>query len=341
MFQDMDDMIAELRKLSNAKAIDDDFLVMGSNYRPITISNDNFHELDTSQMNNVATGVLFVDGGNSVLLESAGFCLGIVRIAAIRYSGNKRVSRNLKEFYVLVKEESSRYAVQTFPTTSFNGMMFDPDEQSLLNGIERSSCSRILPVIRRLAEIEHAYVCDDTGVSLILLDGTLESRFPYEDVYLKRLFALGKTCSLSKTCSLITSSGIPIVKALFDKSQSSGLKTWYYHPIVMNSNPRHQADLYFIRLNEHSRHVFRFEVQKDFAQEATLIFGLLVNNSNDPIFKGYPYGLVDVDSAARISLEESKLMKTRLMVALDIDWTLLSKNLDSMNAHEILDKIRF
>jgi hypothetical protein len=337
----MDDLISELRKISHDKNDDASVLVMGKNYSPITLSKNNFHSIISSNEG----GILFVDGGNAIIFESAGFCLGIIRVAGLKYKNNKRVMRDVKEFYALIKEEkqgdTNKFLVKTFPSTSFDGLVFDPEDNSLKNGMERSSCSRIIPVIRRFAELEHAYTLDDKDISFILLDGTLETRYLYEQDYLKKLLETEKVCALSKTCSLTTNNGPSITKTLLDYSSDPNLNAWYYYPIIENHNPEHDANIYFIRLGLQSDYVFRFEIQKNIRLDIPIIMGLLLANSRDPIFLGYPYGLVDVDNVARISLEECRLLKTRLMIELGQDWNELSKSMNSLNAHDILDKIKF
>jgi len=340
----MDELIKELRNIVSKKDLSDDYLLMNSKYISLKIESKNFHDIIPINNHNTnivsSKKVLFVDGGNTVLFESADFCIAFIRVGGIVYSQNRRISRKSHEFYMFVKETSGKYSVKTYPETSFNNMMFDPEDESLRSGLEKCSVARIVSVIRRLAEIEYAALfCSDieTDVSYIVMDGTLEARYPFEDTYLAKLLAFGKTCALSKTCILTTKNGISITKKLFDLHN----KLWYYFPIVTNNNPKHDAELYFVKLNDKTNYVFRFEIQKNFEGNVEELFSLLVANSNDPIFLGYPYGLIDVDQYVRISDDESRLLQTKLSVKLGKDWNELSKHLNSTNAHSILDKIKF
>ena len=59
----------------------------------------------------------------------------------------------------------------------------------------------------------------------------------------------------------------------------------------------------------------------------------------DPVFIGYPYGLVEADRIARISNQEKESLKTMFLVKLRNKN--IEKYLSSVNAHEILDRISF
>ena len=334
----MDNLVRELRNMVSRKDISDDYLLMNSKYIPLKIDSKNFHNLMLENASNEKNSkkLLFVDGGNSVLFESAEFCIAFIRIGGIIYSNNKRLSRKSNEFYLFVKENQGRYSVNTYPETSFHKMTFDPEDESLRSGLEKCNVSRIVSVVRRFAEIEYAASrCDE--VDYVVMDGTLEARYPYEDKYLTKLCSFGKACALSKTCTLTTKNGISMTKKLLDLRDGK----WYYYPAVTNNNPKHDAEMYFVKLNNKTDYVFRFEVQKKFKGNIEDLFILLAINSNDPIFLGYPYGLIDVDQYVRVSDDESRLLQTKLSVKLGKDWNALSKHINSTNAHSILDKIKF
>jgi len=335
----MDDVIDELKNIIERKSSGDidDFLLMNDHYTPIKIDKKNFHPIQDFRPELSNSRWLIIDGGNSIIFDSPSFCLGLIRVAGLVYEANKRISRNISEFYVLITEVDGKYIVKTFPETSFNGLVFDPADDLLKIGKEKCTISRIVSVIRRFAELEHAYALDKDDIGFIILDGTLEARYPHEIDYLNKLYLTGKAAALSKTCALTTKQGFSITKKLLDMSQDGA--SWYYYPIVINNNPEHNADIYFIRLYGKSDYVFRFELQKGLVDGS--IFSLLSMNSKDPIFLGYPYGFIDVDQNARINDEESKMLATRLAAKLGKSWNTLAKTLNSVNAHDILDKIRF
>ncbi len=331
----MDDLIKELKGMGS-RATGDEYIVMNSRYVPLPLSLANFHVISDKISETSNRQMMFVDGGNSVIFESAGLALGYIRVGHVLYNKNMRISRNKSEFYILITQKNEEYTVRTFPETSFNNMKFNSEDDSLKVGLERCEPSRILSVIRRFAEIEHATI-NSSCADVILLDGTLDVRYPNESEFLKKLLATRKVLALSKTCSLTTRNGVSVTRRLYD--MKSG--TWYYYPIVENKNPNHQAEIYFVKCHEYSNHVFRLEFQKDFngSTEESLLW--LLRNSSDPIFLGYPYGFIDVDQYVRISSEENIMLQTMLSAKMGKDWNEFKKGLNSMNAHSILDKIKF
>jgi len=87
----MDDVVDELRKAiakGNPESADD-ILMMSRQYSPIVIDKKNFHAIISDDHPQC---MLFVDGGNSIIFECPNFCLGYIRVAAIRYKNNVRQS---------------------------------------------------------------------------------------------------------------------------------------------------------------------------------------------------------------------------------------------------------
>lgn len=318
----MDNLINELKSLKSdiSKEL---YIVMNKQYSPIIIDKKNFHEIHPSDKEMEIT---FIDGGQSILFEGAGFCIGFIRVAGITYKHNKRISRELIEFTVLIQEKDGRFIIKTSPKNEFDGMMFDPEDENIRSGTERAICSRLIPVLRRFAELKHASKFDNP-----VLDGTLEVRYPYEADYMKKL---KNPSSLAKTCSLTTNTGLAITDYLSSLDGGS----WYYYPIVKNNNKNHQAEIYFIKLSDRSDYVFRFENNGNNVYD---ILSLLKVNSTDPVFLGYPYGLIDADHSARVSEQEKMVLQTQISVKLGKEWSRFSKILKSMNAHDILDNIKF
>ncbi|MGV8150286.1 MAG: DNA double-strand break repair nuclease NurA [Candidatus Woesearchaeota archaeon] len=316
----MDELIRKLKGIKNDSSLGAHIL-MNKNYSPIIIDENNFHDIELFD-----EPITFIDGGQAVLFESAGFCLGFIRVAALKYSSNKRIFKDIEEFHVLVLANDGMFSVNTFPKNELDNLKIDPENESLRNGVERASPSKIISVIRRLAELKKA-----NDYVNVILDGTLEARYPHELSYITNL---KNASALSKTCSLITNTGDGIVTYLKSMNDNS----WYYYPIVQNNNKNHPSEIFFVKLNKNSDYVFRFEHKGEIAKK---IIGTLAKNSIDPTFLGYPYGLVDVDQYARISEQEKKMLQTQISVKLGSEWKNFSKNLKSMNAHEILDNIRF
>ncbi|MBI2655195.1 hypothetical protein HYX06_02110, partial [Candidatus Woesearchaeota archaeon] len=169
----------------------------------------------------------------------------------------------------------------------------------------------------------------------------LQSTLTNENHYLNELY---ESCeknndvlgALSKTNSIFTENGNLLSAVL---SSISKMDCWLYYPIADIENHNHKAEMFFAKFHEKSRHIFRFEIfnmQKIKAEQA---INELAGNCADPIFIGYPYGLVEADRTARVSNNEKESLRTMLLVKLKN--RNIEKYLSAANAHEILDKISF
>ncbi|MFH1506066.1 MAG: DNA double-strand break repair nuclease NurA [archaeon] len=294
---------------------------------PLEIDEKRYHSISPDKSKGK---IAFIDGGNSEILASSAFSLHAIRIVALVYEHNKRISIKKKEFKVLVTVDGDKYVSKIFPDFAFPALSFDIDDEELRRGKERVEIGRIGSLIRRLAELELATeVAAD--VNLVVLDGILEAKFEHERKFLENLYASdANIVGIAKTCNLVTNKGGPIT-AVFEKTGS-----WYYYPSIKGSNPDYNADLYFVKLHDRSDYVFRMDVHKG---EIGKILALLSTNAKDPVFLGYPYGLIEADKLARISNKEADLIKTQLMVRFGKDWKKVKRSLNSLNAHQILDNI--
>ena len=105
--------------------------------------------------------------------------------------------------------------------------------------------------------------------------------------------------------------------------------------------------MFAVRLHECSDYVFRFEVYKDQVSkrnlgEVELILSSLSANSRDVGFPGYPYGLIDADRFARISMNEKEAYQFQFLATLSSQkniWEKFSKYVRSSDAHDILNKM--
>ncbi|MBI4452584.1 DNA double-strand break repair nuclease NurA [Candidatus Woesearchaeota archaeon] len=318
----------------------------GEGYRAHRIDIKNFHELKKTIS---GKKIAFIDGGNAEIIGSANFSLNIIRTCYAIYQNNRKIAAKRFEILAFVKavnEEDEIY----FKTTIFNlnnnlkldEMSFNSLDHTLMHGINRAEISNIANAIRRFAELRLAkYVSDNNLSDFIVLDGNLQSTLTNENNYLNDLYG---SCdknnvvlsALSKTTSLFTENGNLLSAVL---SSISNLDSWLYYPIVDIKNHNHKAEMFFAKFHEKSKHIFRFEifnVQKNKAKE---IINELTANSIDPIFIGYPYGLVEADRLARVSNQEKESLKTMLLVKLNN--RNIEKYLSAVNAHEILDRISF
>ena len=134
----------------------------------------------------------------------------------------------------------------------------------------------------------------------------------------------------------MTDTGNSITNAL-NKFNFKG--KWLYHPIAEISSDEHRADMAFVKLHDKSKYIFRFEIYKEQKDKIKDVAGLLADNCKDPVFVGYPYGLIEADRNARITNNEKDMMKTFFSVKFGRDWERIKETLTSVDAHEILDSI--
>ncbi|MDP3765444.1 MAG: DNA double-strand break repair nuclease NurA [Nanoarchaeota archaeon] len=318
----------------------------GEGYRPYKIDTKNFHEIKKSTPNKK---IAFVDCGNAEIIGSANFSLNLIRVCYAIYENNKKISA--KKFEILAftqainQNNEIHYKISFFGTKTpieLEEMSFSSFDNTLMLGITRAEISSVANAIRRFAELNIAkLVAEEKTADIIVLDGNLQSTLTNENKYLNELY---ESCSksnvvlsaLSKTTSLFTENG-NLLSAVLDNM--GPLKLWFYHPVVEIKNLNHKAEMFFVKFHDKSKHVFRFEIFNKQKTEAEETINILATNCIDPIFIGYPYGLVEADRIARISNNDKDSLKTMFLVKLRNKN--IEKYLSSVNAHEILDRISF
>jgi len=90
---------------------------------------------------------------------------------------------------------------------------------------------------------------------------------------------------------------------------------------------------YFSKLHNLSKKCFRIDILKRTGTENNKILGYLAAYCADPVFLGYPYGLIQADSYARVNDLEANYYK--------VLYEQYSKKELIKNSHDILDKISF
>ena len=317
----------------------------GEGYNSFKVDLKNFHEIQPAINKKIA----FIDAGNAEIIGSSNFSLSLIRACYVIFQNNKKLG--FRKFEALALTQAVGESNEILYKTSFfktNNSMdlqeisFNSLDSNLMVGMNRAEIGSAANAIRRFAELRLAKsVAEQKIADMIVLDGNLQSTLTNENAYLKELYSSCdkndvKLSALSKTTSLFTSNGDLLSAVL---TRMSSLASWFYHPIAEISSLSHNAEMFFVKFHEKSRHVFRFEIynkQKEFAEE---IIGALAANCADPVFIGYPYGLIEADRIARIGKNEKESLKARFLFKLQ-DKN-IEKYLSSRNAHEILDRISF
>ena len=318
----------------------------GEGYRAYKIDIKNFHEVKKS---NSGKRIAFVDGGNVEIIGSANFSLNLIRVCYVIYQNNKKISEKKFDIFAFIKAVNENneicYRASFFGagnSININEMSFSSFDPTLMSGINRAEIGSAASAIRRFAELKMAKSASDGKLAdAIVLDGNLQSTMTNENKYLNELY---ESCTknnvvltaISKTNSLFTDNGNLLSAAL---SSISKIPTWFYHPIAEINNHNHKAEMFFAKFHSKSNYIFRFEIFNIQKMMAEQVINEIVSNCCDPIFVGYPYGLVEADRIARASNQEKESLKTMLLVKLRNKN--IEKYLNASNAHEILDRISF
>ncbi len=314
-------------------------------YKPIKINKANFKEIKETNSNKK---IAFIDGGNAELLKAPNFSLQLIRTYYTIYKENKRISSKKNEFYVLINSENKEKSI--IYKTEFFGLdkeklEFDSFDETISTGKHRVSISSIGNVIRRFVELETAKnIIDELDTKdIIVIDGDLKASVTGEIDYLKELHkkAIEKNIvisALSKTSELFTDKGNSLIPVL---NEIAPANEWYYYPLVEINNEAHKVDMHIVKLHKNSKYIFKFEIFNKTNYEINEILSILKNNSKDPIFLGYPYGLIEADKFARVSNNEKEHLKTTFLAKLGKDNEKIAQYLNTLNAHNVLDSIGF
>lgn len=275
------------------------------------IDPNNFKPLPQAENKTIS----FVDGGNAELLGAANFSLQFIRVYSCTYKDNKRIASQKKEFYSLItaKNVSGKivYDIENFDTdlTVQEINSLDPK----LTNNHRLEPAQVGELVRKYAELKHL---TELTADIIVRDGDLEAQTDQEKQCLAQ--SKGKTIiGLAKTVSLLTDAGNSAVTVL---NAISPQGSWYY-PCGSTG---------FAKFHPASKHVFRIDHYGD----VRTALGALQQNSIDPVFIGYPYGLIEADKLARVSSREAQQLK---LVFLTKGGEKFRLYLSSKDAHDILN----
>jgi hypothetical protein len=273
--------------------------------------------------------ISFIDGGNLEIIKSPSISLFFNRIYYSTYQNNKRVENKQIEFFTLISTINKNDIIYYKTEYEFiNGYLdlqeyeFNSFDKLLITNNKRANISLVGNIIRRFSELLFTkQIISD----YIVLDGSLEITYPFEEELINNLNK-NKIYGLSKTNKLITQSGNSIIPILHNLST---LNIWSYD--FSHSN----FYSYFVKLHKNSKYIFRFDsFQNEMNNE---IFSLLVNNSSDPIFLGYPYGLIDADKFARVTKNEQEMLFTK--IKMKKEFKKLLPYINMQNSHDILDNM--
>lgn len=327
----MKEIIDEIiSRIDDSLEISEDDYVDMPGYESIKINKERFNEIKTTE---IKKKIIFVDGGNAEIIKASNFSLQFIRVYYNVFEDNKKVKAKRFEVFVLVKavnKDGIKYETEFFGNDLKLDLSFDSFDKSLRQGEHRVNVSKIGEIVRRFLELEVCNIALSEG-DVLVMDRDLEIDVTNEDKFFDKLYgnALKRkvvVCGLSKTTNLLTKNGNS-ANALLN---SLGNGAWYYKLV---------DGVYFVKLNEKSKYCFRFDVSEKVECDIDEVLSLLVENSKDPIFLGYPYGLVMADRFARVSNNEKNYLRTMFMTKFGKRWEKIGKYEGSLDAHEVLDRV--
>ena len=275
----------------------------------------------------------------------------MIRVYYTIYQNNRRINAKKQDFYAFAYakdiDNELFYDVEFIENSNVlpdkNDLLLSSFDETIKQGIARASISNMSNIIRRFSELKTALNIIDLldKNDIIIFDGSLQCTFTNEKKYMDKLYEKASQkniiiCGISKTTTLMTDKGNSIANAL-SKFNIQG--KWLYHPIVEIKSNGHKAEMAFVKLHEKSKYIFRFELYKEQKEKLSEVIGLLSTNCKDPVFIGYPYGLIEADKNARISNQEKDMLLTLFSTKFGKDWERIKESLSNIDAHEILDNI--
>lgn len=315
------EIISAIKKNNNSSGTE--IVLQG---KTIPINSSLFAEIKPINSN---AKIAFVDGGNGEILNAPSFCLHFIRLYCCIYQNNKRIKRIIKEFYALITSKSDKeYEARTFnEDAKFNiNLAFNSFDSSLRKGEHKVSPSSVAEHVRKLSELRFAeeIMKELSWGDIIVRDGDLESSAVYENDFYKGILSENKIClvGFSKTTKLTTNSGNSAAAVLRSMAELIKLSKWNY-----SCN-----NICFAKLHEKSDYVFRIDFSS--CEKMNEIISLLSDNSCDPSFPGYPYGLIEADRFARVAKDETNRLKTLLMAKGGKE---LKYHFSALDAHDLLN----
>jgi len=282
----------------------------------------------------VGPSMVFIDGGNGEIVRGPNVSVQFIRLYATWYENNVRVSRELREFYVVVLAYQKGLDLG-FEATVFNKdgdelhkYSFDAFDPAMCFAGKRAEPSTVANHLRKLMEFRFAEeLCGNMKNGILVRDGDLEARGePMEDALrlLKTNAQRGNVVvlGLSKISTLCTDSGNSAIAVLHDIAPAGA---WYFYT---------GGNVAFVKLNGGSDYVFRCDVFQHDRESLPKAWAELSAISADPSFLGYPYGLIDADKFAQVTKEETMQLRARFAVQSKE----LFKNIEAaLDAHDILN----
>jgi len=336
-------------------------------YHSFPLSKERLERIEDVQLNGK---VAYLDGGNQEILGAPNFSVQINRVYYNIFKGQKRLEDNSIpqriEFFSVTHSFFQRdnifYGTSIFPVEeSFQDFLphekdlsFNSFDRTITFGNQRADIARVASIARRFAEWEYAkYVVENTLVQgdILVVDGTLQTAFTNESGYTQSLYKTARikgvtVTGLSKTSHLFTNTGLSLLGAVAKLAEETGTKEKFYLKVAEATSSDHNAVIFVVKLHPQAERTFRYEILREQfmkldEENIKEIFCQLASNSQDIGFPGYPYGLVEADSFARVRNSEVKSYQTLLLSQISKmgKWPKFARHMHAVDAHEFLNML--
>ncbi|MEM2131081.1 MAG: hypothetical protein QXR96_01025 [Candidatus Woesearchaeota archaeon] len=339
-----------------------DFLAYSESGKAIKIDKKNFYFFDLKpEFEKIKNKkIAFVDGGICEILKSSLMGVYFNRIYYTIYQNNKRIKNYLVEFYsyIFPKIEEDKilliceifYFGEKKILYLKNNYNFDGFDKKISVNNKIVDIEIVANIVRRFAELN---IINEIEADYVVLDGSFDINYPDEEKILKYIIEETKKkekiiLGLSKTNQFIIR-GFPLSYFLNKVANESEKKEFIYY-----LDESDYSKVFFIKNIEQSDFCFRLDLLNGFLnlneiknlnyllnKKLKEIFFLLKENSKDPIFLGYPYGLIEADMFARISNKEKEQLMIRFLSLFGKEGKEIKKIFFMNKTHDVLDKIRF
>lgn len=289
----------------------------------------------------------FVDGGIGDVFVSPSMCVHLVRIHSSTWSGTKRMRMHTQEAFLIVLPravgDDVTYEAVIYPRKSFLLPTTPQTFPAVHKGVQIPIAAIGNKVRVILEALECERLCDELDVGdVIVRDGLMHSVDEMEQLAFDRAAELARARGVSlvgfaKTANIYTDTGDDALRCVSKLGAGIDLP-WLYRPLAVRATDE-ISDPAIVKLHSKSRHVFRLDVLVFGGRTLSEIAAVLVTQSCDAAFLGYPYPLVFADRLARVANQETQALRCRLLAACKVQGKILDDDLASLDAHLILDSI--
>jgi len=319
--------------------------------------------------------LVFLDGGNQKIFGTNEYSVQLNRIYFNIFMGNKRVSpkSNIpqrieflsltmhkivdgRSYYETIfspfKEEFRKYLPEQ------EDLKFEASEREITVG-GRPDIERVASMSRRFAEWSISKYIIDLEMNnndVFVRDGALQTSLHKERKYAEDSLIIAKSknivfAGLSKTSAIASDTGLSMISSIHRFAYESDIQydMWCYGPIYRTQEEFYNVVVMALKLNKGADRIYRFELQEEdiskgddgLNDKILETASLLIKNSNDIRFVGYPYGLYDADRWARVRNEEITAYEIRLKSELSKNgvWSSVDPLLKATDTHDKLDKL--